>query len=240
MLIFTRDEGIHPKADTPGAYLLGTIVSYSLNGNGCVASVKIDASDGNFQAENADVSDVEINNNEIRYTYKPKSLPLAATASYNEIESEFGVDITSVINNELITVSGLSEGNYELYIDDVKLGDYSSAEFEKGVNIATNENNPFQKLSLEIYNILDEMNDVSEVCNNYWYEVASLKGHGVNPDDDAAVKSFYNNVESKYNEYFDLRDKHSEYMAQINNMYSDAQQKCKTDSCTVSIRLSDN
>lgn len=238
MEVFTRSDGIHPSPNSPGAYLLGAIVAYEQTQNSCVASVTIDASTGKYIADNAEISDVVATNSEVQYTYSPKSLPLAANAQYNEIESNFKYDITSKLNNETIVINNLSSGTYKLTIDGNELGRYTEEALSNGVNIATNPANPSQVISQRSFDILYDMNNKSDSnVREYWKKRIAIMGAGVNPDDDVAVKAHYGADQEGYDSYVKLKNEYPEKLSYVQEKFEDARKLCEPNTYTVKLEL---
>lgn len=111
MMVFTGSDGVHPKPNSAGAYLLGILAAYEQTRSGCVADVKIDVLSNEIYAENAKVKNIKINDEGVTYVYEPQSLPLAVNSAYNGIVNEFDYDITPQINNELLSVKNLGSGH---------------------------------------------------------------------------------------------------------------------------------
>ncbi|QEC40555.1 SGNH/GDSL hydrolase family protein [Pseudobacter ginsenosidimutans] len=82
----------------------------------------------------ARVTDLSFSKNEIHFTHQPASLPYimfsAATPALDL------VPFTKEFNTELLKVAGLPEGNYRLVLNDSIAGEFSSAQFSEGINIA--------------------------------------------------------------------------------------------------------
>lgn len=238
MEVFTLPDGIHPSPNSPGAYLLGAIVAYEQTQNSCVASVTIDASTGKYIADNAEISDVVANSREVQYTYRPKSLPLAANAQYNEIKSKFNYEITSKLNNETIVINNLSSGTYKLTIGGNVLGQYTEEELSSGVNIAINPANPSQVISQKSFDILYDMNNISDISvREYWRKRIAIMRAGVNPDDDVAVKAHYGADQNGYDSYVKLKNEYPEKLSYVQEKFKEARKLCEPNTYTVKLEL---
>ena len=238
MEVFTRFDGVHPSPKSPGAYLLGAIVAYEQTQNSCVASVTIDASTGKYIADNAEISNVVATNSEVQYTYSPKSLPLAANEQYNEIESNFNYEITSKLNNETIVINNLSSGIYKLTIGDSVLGQYTEEALSNGVNIATNPANPSQVISQRSFDILYEMNNISDsYVREYWRKRIAIMKAGLNPDKDVDVQAYYGDNREGYDSYVKLKDEYPDNLSSVQKNFKDARELCKPKTYSVKLEL---
>ncbi len=121
-----------------------------------VSNVVIDATANELQeAQNASVTELNATQTSVSYKYLANAMPMPVSDSYENAETVFGLPITKDINNEIIKVTGLKEGEYTLTIGGNVVGVFDADEFSKGVNIAALENNPAQikaKLAYEKIN----------------------------------------------------------------------------------------
>lgn len=143
--IYQKDR-IHPN--TRGHFVIASKIIETLYGeDALVAMVDIDASANDFYAENASVSNLTVEDGVVSYVYKANSLPMGVDeAGYADVHNRYGefVDFTESMNQEIIKISGLADGNYEVAFDGVAIGTYSAAQLDKGINIAVNPLNPGQ------------------------------------------------------------------------------------------------
>lgn len=143
--IYQKDR-IHPN--TRGHFVIASkIIETLYAGDSLVALVDIDAGAMDIYAENADVSELNLENGVLSYIYKANSLPMGVDEDgYEAVHNRYGefVDFTESMNQEIIKVSGLADGMYEIAFDGVVIGSYSADALNKGVNIAVNPQNPGQ------------------------------------------------------------------------------------------------
>lgn len=153
--LFQTDR-IHPN--TRGHFVIASKIIETLYGDdSLVASVEIDAANKGFHAKNAKVSDLVVKNSGISYTYLANSLPMGVDeAGYEAVHERYGdfVNFTDSMNNEIIKIANLADGNYTIAFDGVAIGEYSAEELEKGINIATNPLNPGQIAAKEVIDTL--------------------------------------------------------------------------------------
>ena len=83
---------------------------------------------------NAKISNVQVREDGIAFTYAPKSMPVPVTQEYRQIAQLFPVE--ERFNQEIFIVEKLQDGEYELLFDGVCVGAFSAKEFNDGVNVA--------------------------------------------------------------------------------------------------------
>lgn len=93
------------------------------------------------ETDNSTVSNTQVFNNYVSYNYTLPKLPMAHTNGYKNADCYTGFTEDM---NQMIVKENLSDGIYELTIDDTVLGSYTAEELKNGVNIAFNPHNPAQ------------------------------------------------------------------------------------------------
>ena len=106
------------------------------------------------QTSRATVKDLVVAKDSVKYTYKADGLPLAADEQYRKAEELF--PITDELNREIIKVTGLAKGNYEIKMDGKSVMVATAQQLAEGVNIADKENNPGQQQSLILAGLSNE------------------------------------------------------------------------------------
>lgn len=168
-------DQVHP--DSNGGFVMGyffaknaKLADGSAANSSVVASVKIDAASKALgEIVNAEAELINASADSITYKYRPNALPMPVSKEYEYAEQTLGLPVTEDLNKELITVTGLSDGNYKIMIDGIELTQTHTAdELATGVNIATDKNNPGQISALASY---------EEICNkatieNYYRWIA--------------------------------------------------------------------
>ena len=89
--------------------------------------------------------------NVLSYTYAPESLPMYMTEEYVLCNDTYGIPVTDSINREIIKVTDLAAGNYQIKFGDVIIGNYTEQQLAEGVNIATLATNPSYVQSMVVY-----------------------------------------------------------------------------------------
>ena len=132
------------------------------NETSLVSSVEINVKTGDFSSENSTIIIENMSKNKIEYTYLSNSIPVAHTKYYKHTEDFLGYPVTKDINQEIIKITGLEEGAYSIIIDGSSLSKtYTSAELEKGINIA-----PSQQQAVKAYEITEQKNEFETTYRN--------------------------------------------------------------------------
>lgn len=168
-----KTDRIHPNR--VGHFVIANEIIQTLYGSyGLVASVDIDAVSGSYKADNANVTELNTDNGAISYTYNAKALPMGidthditegvAGNGYTDAENAYPefVDFTEKMNREIIKVTGLSEGTYEIAFDGKAVTTATAEELAKGINIAVLSENPGQ---IKAKSVIDSY------MKDYWTQI---------------------------------------------------------------------
>ena len=126
-------DRVHPHST--GHYVMAYLFLKSQGVSDLVSAVSFDFKSGKLLFEkNCKVSEINFGKKTLSFDCLEKALPLPVFREY--MEADKLIPVTKELNNEVISVSGLPEGNYELLIDGKKILKASSEAWAKGVNIA--------------------------------------------------------------------------------------------------------
>jgi len=165
-----KTDRIHPNRVGHFA-IANAIIQNQYGSYGLVASVEVDTTEKTVKASNSNVSDLSVENGKVTYTYNAKSLPMGIDTAniteavegngYSDAENAYPefVDFTNKMNREIIKVTGLDDGVYDVAFDGKVIASYSAQELAAGVNIATLEQNPGQIKAKAV---------VDSYMKNYW------------------------------------------------------------------------
>lgn len=133
-----RDR-VHPG---PGIHwVMAATVLQAWNSPSVVTSARIDAVHGKVSdASNTDISQLLRTKAGLTWKQSDHALPLALPAAESDPLTDLVVrasDLNQSLNQEMLRVDGLSEGRYELQIDERPVGTFSAAQLAAGINLAT-------------------------------------------------------------------------------------------------------
>lgn len=150
-------------ADWEGHLLAASLILDAFGETNAVAETVVEAKDG-----------------AAAFDYAPAALPYPDCPEYAVAERYFG--FTAKHNRELLTVKGLPEGRYELAFDGKRVGEYSAAEFARGVNIALLET-PNQLLARKQLPVMRELQKSNSDYRRALLVENMLRLENVDPDD---------------------------------------------------------
>lgn len=231
--LFTGSDRVHPTMT--GAAFEGFLFAEEQTKNTQISYVSIDSQTKTVKAENAEVIDVEASEAGVSYIYRPKAIPLAATEEYRQIVSDFGYDLTTKLNNEIIKISGLADGSYTVTFDgEYILGTYTADELSNGINIAVNENNPSQIAAKKAYKLLIQKDTASDSYRSLVRYRARMQRSGIDMQDDSAVKEYLSDTD--YGIYISLLNREASLKENISSLREQACELSVPQVHTVSIK----
>ena len=129
-------DRVHPGRE--GHLVMAAHILKALGASPLVARVEIDGLSTSVRAvENAEVADIAKSEKTVSFTYTPRSLPFPALPEYLTVENKGFFPIADALNREVIVVTGLEQGEYELVFDGKAVARFPADELARGVNVAT-------------------------------------------------------------------------------------------------------
>lgn len=126
------DDRVHPGK--LGHLLMATRFWAALGENGVVADTVLTSSGRLVSCVNATVDHLSVLPDGLAFEYQPKALPFPLTDEYRRLKELFPG--TETINQELLKVDGLKDGDWSLSFDGREIGRFSSLQLAQGVNLA--------------------------------------------------------------------------------------------------------
>lgn len=169
-----------------------------------VAEISIDASNTSIiSSSNCEITDIKKTSTGLIFNYLAKALPYPMDTiargweqKKSQAEAIKTVPFIDEMNKEMLTVKGL-KGNYCLQIDGENIGTWSSAEFAKGINLAT-LNTPQYKQALKVMFLNEERWEIEKRFREYaWVQFNFFLPKGItDPNTEEAVKILDENKSS--------------------------------------------
>lgn len=196
---FTLSGGdrIHPGNDGHMVMAYLFLKAQGLAGK-VVADMQLDAAKAEaLQTENCTVSNIRRNRRELSFDYLAESLPYPLDtlsrgwgAVRTQADAAELVPFNEEMNREMLRVKGL-KGNYALYIDDEKIGEWSGKELAEGINLATMDNTPQYQQALEVMFLNEYRWEIERQFRDFaWMQFGFLQARGLlNADDRRAVEA---------------------------------------------------
>ncbi len=145
-------DRIHPQ--WPGHFVMAYLLLTAQQAPAVVSSVVIDSSTLKVEADRATVSGLTRSAGGLSFTCREQALPFPIDKGV-EPALDY-VPFTEDLNQEMLTVTGLSGDAYALRIDDVPIGTFSGAEWAAGVNLATFTDTPQYRQALSVLALVNQ------------------------------------------------------------------------------------
>lgn len=155
-----------------GNWIIAYAILKAQGMDGDLANVTIDASEGTAATTRATVSNLSASSNSVSYKYSPMALPLGTDATYRSGDEL--VPITNEINREIIKVTGLDDGIYDIKMNGNVVMRASAEDLAKGVNIADKQNNPAMANALKGLGYARARIDTDSEYRTHQYEALKL------------------------------------------------------------------
>ncbi|MCH8529188.1 MAG: GDSL-type esterase/lipase family protein [Kiritimatiellae bacterium] len=146
-------DRVHPGAT--GNLVMAHLFLKAQGLSGTVSDIVIDARDGVLtSADNSDVSDLKAATDHVAFTALEKALPVPLQGG--ERRGAQLVPFQSELNRQMLTITGLADGQYELLIDGEEVGRWWQDDFAAGINLAHVRTTPQYKQASEVRRVHDQ------------------------------------------------------------------------------------
>ena len=123
-----------------------------------VAGVSIKGTDGSVaQMTNCQIDQAKVENGTISFRYAANALPFPIE-EWTSAATKWAPFIDD-LDREIIQVTGLAPGNYQLSIDDQPIRTYTAEKLAQGVNLATENKTPQAQQAMKVWNAYKERQD---------------------------------------------------------------------------------
>ncbi|HEU4554741.1 MAG TPA: SGNH/GDSL hydrolase family protein [Chitinophaga sp.] len=194
----TPNDRIHPDNDGHMVMAYLFLKAQGLAGQP-VASMRVDAASKKVQeAANCKITGVTGSASGISFSYLAQSLPYPLDTVPrgwgNHKKQSDAMEIVPFMkefNQEILQVSGLKAGSYNLLMDGEKVGTYDAGQLAAGINLAENTRTPEYQQAIQVRELNEERWDIERRLRMYaWIEFDFLKPRGMLfKDDNAAMDS---------------------------------------------------
>lgn len=163
---------------------------------GSVATIRLDARTGKASGEeNCRLLDIKAGRTDAEFSCTEKALPLVLA---EEAQAALKlVPFDEDLNRELLIVSGMQEGTYRVTIDQKPIGEFTAAELERGVNLATNPETPQYAQAAAVTRLNSARAGLAAQLRSVAAQYYALSKAGVDVSDAAVVeKTLRNRLEA--------------------------------------------
>ncbi len=188
-------DRVHPGAQ--GMLMMAWLFLKTQGVSPVVSKVAVDAAAGRATENvNAEVTAVAKKDGGVAFTVLEKALPYPVDASAKPMLDLLPIETD--LNREVLSVSGLAEGSYELKIDGASVGRYSAVELAKGINLGFNEATPQYKQSQAVAKINEQRREAEVQARSLLNTRRWMQSHyKINVEDPAAVQAHYDSFKDK-------------------------------------------
>lgn len=196
----TPGDRIHPDLDGHMVMAYLFLKAQGL-GNQPVAIIQIDAATKQVkQALNCTISTITGTSNGVSFGYLAKALPYPLDTivrgwgnQRKQSDALKVVPFMKEFNQEVLQLSGLKAGRYDLLMDGEKVGTYDAGQLSAGINLAENPRTPEYQQAIQIREINEERWEIERRLRMYaWMEFSVLKEKGMLFKDDNATMDSVN------------------------------------------------
>ncbi len=146
-------DRVHPQAT--GHFVMAYQFLTTFNNPKYISKIKIDKRLKITMDINCEITDINLNQNVLTFTSKEKAIPFPIDSTL--IKGLELVPFIRKLNDEFLQISGLKKGKYKLKIDSVYVDEFSSKQFENGVNLALYVQTPQYQQSLQVKKMLEDL-----------------------------------------------------------------------------------
>jgi lysophospholipase L1-like esterase len=188
-------DRVHPGA--PGMLMMAWLFLKTQGVSPVVSKVAVDAASARAtESVNADVKAVAKKDGGVTFTVLEKALPFPVDASAKPMLDLLPIE--NDLNQELLSVSGLAAGRYELKIDGAVVGQYAAEALARGVNLAFNERTPQFKQAQAVARFNEQRRNAEVQARSLLNTRRWMQSHyKINVEDPAAVQAHYDSFKDK-------------------------------------------
>ena len=188
-------DRVHPSA--PGHLMMAWLFLKAQGAPSLISKITVDAAGGHAaECMNAEVSGVEKKSGGVVFTVREKALPFPIDPAAKPLLEL--LPIKKDLAEEMLSVTGLADGHYEVRIDGAPVGRFTAADLALGINLAFNEATPQFKQAQEVRGHNEQRrNAEAQACSLMNTRRWMQSRYKVNVDDPIAVQSHYDHFEDK-------------------------------------------
>lgn len=145
-------DRVHPGV--PGHFIMAYQFLRSTLKPAVVSLAKIDATKKNIHCDNCDIKDFGKKKSDIRFLCRLKSFPYPVI---NEaVPALEYIPFTDEYNQQILQIKGAKKGEYELLIDSIPVGKFTSEQLNYGINLALLKQSPQYKQSEKLLLLFEQ------------------------------------------------------------------------------------
>jgi lysophospholipase L1-like esterase len=188
-------DRVHPGAQ--GMLMMAWLFLKAQGVSPVVSKVTVDAASARAtECVNAEVTALAKKDGGVTFTVLEKALPFPIDPAAKAMLSLLPIE--KDLNQELLSITGLAEGLYDVRIDGVSVGRHTAAELAKGVNLAFNEATPQAKQAQAVARLNEQRRSAEGQARSLLNTRRWMQSHyKINVEDPAAVQAHYDSFKDK-------------------------------------------
>lgn len=213
----TVNDRVHPNST--GHFIMAYQFLIIFNKDSLVSKTVVDVKKLNDKKANkkAIISNTFFKNNILQFSLLESALPFPIADNQQEALSL--VPFNQELNNQIVQINNLPKGNYQLMIDSILIDNFSQADLQKGINLATYKKTPQYKQALEVRKALEKLWDNEATFRAVVFtEFTCLQNFAEKKNIEAAKKYLNNLLTTKFNNqayYANAFEKYLTYKNQL-------------------------
>lgn len=225
-------DRVHPGAD-PGHFVMAYLFLKAQALPKYVSKVVIDAKQAQvMEIENCTVTELVNEASTLTFKSHEKALPFPQTDSIQKGLKL--VPFTEDFNQQLLRVTNLKPGSYQLSIDDITIGTYRAEAFSTGMNLAVNKQTPQYAQAMKVYQLNNTRTYRETQLRNaaFSFYNSGLSDSSVDLKDQRAVqeyfnkklktlegKSYYKYFKNNFDNYWDIQKNSEAIHAELDQIH---------------------
>ncbi|MDF1756191.1 MAG: SGNH/GDSL hydrolase family protein [Verrucomicrobiales bacterium] len=188
-------DRIHPG--NPGRLMMAWLFLKAQGAPALVSKTVIDAAAGKTTAaDNVKVTSLKSNAGGLSFTSIESALPFPVSGVDPEILALIPVE--QDLNQQTLTVKGLSDGTYELKIDETVIGKFDAKELAKGINLAQFKTTPQYQQAARVSKFNSQRrNAEAQACSLMNSRRWMQSYYKIDPDDPTALQKHIDHFEDQ-------------------------------------------
>lgn len=152
-----------------------------------------------------------------------KALPFPISADADPVLSLLPIE--KDLNQEVLRITGLQEGNYELLIEGKVVAKHHANEWAKGINLGMNRTTPQNLQAQEVAKFNETRRALeSEALTLIHARRRIIQQHRINPDDREAIQAIYDVAPNKTDYHTVMTKRYLEKWSQYENIRTQAKE----------------
>ncbi len=232
-------DRVHPGP--PGHLLMTYFFLKTQNVLSKVASFSVRAKDGTVSASDRCVIDqINVSDGSVSFRYQAQSIPYPIDPKATDAEK--WAPITQDLNQEVMQVTDLPDGRYDLRIDGAEIEQCSSEELAKGINLAELPATPQRqqtdklfKLYMEYYNYQQMLRGIAftecySLAVNLPYPVTLEQMQALHQHDEGRLKDnpvLLHQAEEQFKKYSEKKQHEREWQSKADELFAELREASK-------------